>query len=105
MDTFKILKTEVENQFNKRIKGVRSDRGGEFYRRSYASGEKCLGSFARYLEQSGIVPQYTMPDFPSMNGIAERRNWTLQDMMGSMMAESSFHIRYCGEALKTAIYL
>ena len=100
LDTFKIFKAEVENQINKKIKGVRSDRGGEFYGRNDASGEQCPGSFARYLEQSGIVPQYTMPGTPSMNGIAERGNQTLQDMVRSMMAESSLHIRLWGEALK-----
>ena len=40
-----------------------------------------------------------------MNGIAERRNQTLQDMVRSMIAESSLHISLWGEALKTAIYL
>ena len=40
-----------------------------------------------------------------MNGIAERWNQTLQDMVRSMMAESSLHIRLWGEDLKTAIYL
>ena len=35
-----------------------------------------------------------------MNGIAERRNQTLQDMVRSMMTESSLHIRLWGEALK-----
>ena len=39
---------------------MRSDRGGEFYGRIYAFGEQCPGSFAPYLEQSGIVPQYTI---------------------------------------------
>ena len=39
-----------------------------------------------------------------MNGIVERRNPTLQDMVKSMMAESSLHISLCGEALKTSIY-
>ena len=46
-----------------------------------------------------------MPDTPSMNGIAERWNLTLQDMVRSMMAKSSLHIRLWGDALKTAIYL
>ena len=55
---------------------MRSDRGGEFYGRNDASGEQCPGSYARYLEQSGIPPQYTMTSTPSMNGIAERRNRT-----------------------------
>ena len=42
---------------------------------------------------------------PSMNDIVERQNRTLEDMVRSMMAESSFHIRLWGEALKIAIYL
>ena len=55
---------------------MKSDRGGEFYQRNDQSGDQCLisGSFARYLKQSGIVPQYTMSSTPSMNDIAERRN-------------------------------
>ena len=39
LNTFKIFKAEVENQLNKRIKAVRSDRGGEFYGRNDASDE------------------------------------------------------------------
>ena len=105
MDTFKIFKVEVENQLNKKIKGVRSDRGREIYGRNDASGEQCLGSFARYLEQSRIVLQYTMPGTPTMNGILERQNWTLQDMVRNMMAESLLHISLWGEALKTAILI
>jgi hypothetical protein len=33
LDKFKIFKAEVENQHNKKIKIVRSDRGGEYYER------------------------------------------------------------------------
>ena len=46
LETFKIFKVEVENQLNKRIKSVRSDRGGEFYGRNDGSGKQCPGSFA-----------------------------------------------------------
>ena len=46
-----------------------------------------------------------MSDTLSMNDITERGNRTLQDMVRSMMAESSLHIRLWVEALKTAIYL
>ena len=46
LDIFKIVKAEVENQLNKRIKSVRSDRAGEFYARNGASGEQCPRSFA-----------------------------------------------------------
>ena len=40
-----------------------------------------LERFAQYLEQSGIVPQYTMPSIVSVNGIAEPQNMTFQDMV------------------------
>ena len=33
LDVFKAYKAEVENQLNKKIKAVRSDRGGEYYGR------------------------------------------------------------------------
>ena len=86
---FKKFKVEVENQLNKRIKTVRSDRGGEYYGKSDGSGEQCLGPFAKFLEECGIVPQYTMPGSPSMNGVAERRNRTLKDMVRSMISHST----------------
>jgi len=70
LDVFKTFKVEVENQLNKRIKCVRSDRGGEYYDRYDGSGEQLLGPFARYLEEYGIIPQYTMLGSPSMNGVA-----------------------------------
>jgi len=86
---FKTFKVEVENQLNKRIKCVRSDRGGEYYGIYDGSGDQRLGPFARYLEEYGIVPQYTMPRSPSMNGVAERRNKTLKDMVRSMICHSN----------------
>ena len=69
LDMFKAFKAGVENQLNKIIKAVRYDRGGEYYGRYDRFGEQCLGPFAKYLEECGIVPQYTMPGSPSMNGI------------------------------------
>ena len=85
---FKKFKAEVENQLDRRIKSVRSDRGGEYYGRYDGSGEQRPGPFARYLEECGIVPQYTMPGSPSMNGVSERRNRTLKEVR-SMISHSS----------------
>ena len=67
---FKNYKAEVENQLSKIIKAIRSDHGGEYYGRYDGSGEQHLGPFAKFLEECGIVPQYTMPWSPSMNGVA-----------------------------------
>ena len=78
---FKNYKAEVENQLNKTIKSVRSDRGGEYYSKYDGSGEQCLGLFAKFLKECSIVPQYIMSGSPSMNGVAERRNRTLKEMI------------------------
>ena len=42
---------------------------------------------------------------PQQNGVVERRNRTLMEMVRSMMSYSSIPISLWGEALKTAIYL
>ena len=105
MDVFKSFKAEVELQLGKKIKVVKSDRGGEYYGRYNGSGEQRPGPFALFLEECGIVPQYTMPGKPSMNGVAERRNRTLKAMVRSMISHSSLPESLWGEALKTAVYI
>ena len=92
LEVFKSFKVEVENQLNKRIKNVRSDRGGEYYEKYDGSGEQRPGPYAKFLEECGIVPQYTIPGSPSMNGVAERRNRTLKDMIRSMISHSNLPI-------------
>ena len=71
MDVFKSLKVEVELQLCKKIQAVKSDRGGEYYGRYDGSGEQRLGPFTLLFDECRIVPQYTMPGKPSMNGVAE----------------------------------
>jgi len=64
LDMFKIFVKEIENQFNKRIKRYRSDRGTEYL--SHTSNE--------YYKELGIIHETTMPYSPEMNGKAERKN-------------------------------
>ncbi|RVW61091.1 Retrovirus-related Pol polyprotein from transposon TNT 1-94 [Vitis vinifera] len=80
LDAFKVFKAEVEKQYGKQIKIVRSDRGGEYYGRYLEDGQS-PGPFAKFLQEHGIVAQYTMPSSPDQNGVAERRNQTLLDMV------------------------
>ena len=63
LDKFKIFKTEVENQHNLKIKVVRSDHGGEDYGRHTPYGQ-VPGPFARFLQENGIVVQYSTPGEP-----------------------------------------
>ena len=53
---FKIFRAEVETQLSKKIKCVRSDRGGGYYDRFDGSGEQRPGPFADFLKECGIVP-------------------------------------------------
>ena len=59
---------------------MRSDRSGEYYGRYLEDGQP-PGPFAKFLQEHGIVTQYTMPGSPDQNGVAERRNRTLLDMV------------------------
>ena len=102
---FKNFKAEVENQLGKKIKAVKFDRGGEYYGRYDGSGEQRPWPFAKYFSECGIIPQYTMPGTPSENGVAERHNRTLKDMVRSMISHSSLPNSLWSEALKTAVYI
>lgn len=64
-----------------------------------------MGPFAKYLEECGIISQYIMPGTPEQNGVAERRNRTLMDMVRSMMSHSKLPDFLWGEALKAAMYI
>ena len=101
MVAFKEFKLKMELQKNKKLKYVRSDRGGEFYGRYDETGRN-VGQFAIYLRECGIDAQYTMHGTLQQNDIVERRNRTLLDMVHSMLANSSLPNYLWGEALRKA---
>ncbi|CAL9113449.1 unnamed protein product [Musa textilis] len=83
---------------------MRSNRGGEYYSR-YTENGQALGHFAKFLQEHVIIAQYTMPGSPDQNGVAERRNRTLLDMVRSMLSNSNIPKFLWTEALKTAVYI
>ena len=88
VDVLETFISEVERQLNRKVKVIRSDRGGEYYGKTSEVG-KIPGPFKKLLESKGICEQYTMPGSPHQNGIAERRNRTLMEMVRSMVNDSS----------------
>nr|GEU79903.1 hypothetical protein [Tanacetum cinerariifolium] len=70
-ETFKVFQEEVENQLGKTIKSLRSNHRGE-----YMSHE-----FLDHLKDYGIIAHRTPPYTPQYNGVSERRNRTLLDMV------------------------
>ena len=60
--------------------------------------------FGLHLKQCGIVSQLTPPGTPQCNGVSERRNRTLLDMVRSMMSLISLPLSFWGYALETAAF-
>ena len=60
LDYFKIYKAEVENQLERKIKRLRSDRGDEYF----------PTLFDEFCEEHGIIHERTPPYLPESNGIA-----------------------------------
>ncbi|KAL4334613.1 hypothetical protein GQ457_07G009640 [Hibiscus cannabinus] len=94
LEKFKEFKNEVQNQHGKSIKALRSDRGGEYLSQD----------FDELLKECGIVSQLTPPGTPQWNGVSERRNRTLLDMVRSMMSHSGLPTTFWGYALETAAF-
>nr|GEV82847.1 hypothetical protein [Tanacetum cinerariifolium] len=78
IDKFVLYKTEVENQLGKKIKVVRSDREGEY-----------VSPFVEFCAKHGIRHEFTAPYSPQQNGIAERKNSTLKEMVTAMLISSA----------------
>lgn len=88
-------KAEVENQLNRKIKRLRTDRGGEY--ESEILKSLCL--------KEGIIHEKTAPYTPQQNGIAERKNRTLKEMMNAMLISSGLPDQMWGEAVLSACYI
>ncbi|RZB91539.1 Retrovirus-related Pol polyprotein from transposon TNT 1-94 [Glycine soja] len=71
--------TEIENQFNKKIKKLRSDIGTEY-------DSSLLNEFYNL---HGIIHETTAPYSPEMNGKAERKNITFTELVVATMLSSS----------------
>ena len=84
----------MENHRHKKIKFLRSDRGEEYL--SY--------EFGLQLKQYEIVSLLTPPGTPQHNGVSERHNRTLLDMVRPMMSLTDLPLLFWGYALETATF-
>lgn len=92
---FKNYKALVEKEVGQPIKTLRTDRGGE-----YTSQE-----FANFCELHGIKRQLTTSYSPQQNGVAERKNRTILNMVRSMLNRSFLPKSFWPEAVLWSIYL
>ncbi|GKG24251.1 retrotransposon protein, putative, ty1-copia subclass, partial [Tanacetum coccineum] len=87
-----VFKNKVENQLGKTIKALRSDRGGEYINQE----------FKDYPKDCEIVQHLTPSYTPQHNGVSERRNHTLLDMVRSMMNLTTLPLSFWDYALESA---
>ncbi|GJY93927.1 retrovirus-related pol polyprotein from transposon TNT 1-94, partial [Tanacetum coccineum] len=92
LNMFKTYKAEFENQLDKKIKILRSNRGVE-----YESND-----FAEFCSTFGIVHQITAPYTPQQNGVAARKNRTLKNMINSILITSGSPHSLWGKACLAA---
>ena len=51
-----------------------------------------LGTFVQFLKENSIIPQYTTLDKPNMNGVAERRNRMLKEIVKARVSYSTLPV-------------
>lgn len=85
----------MRNQFGRIPKILRSDGGGEY----------CNDKLKAFYRNRGILMQTSTPYTPQQNGVAERKNRYLEEMVTSMLLGAKLDTKYWGEAVLCANYL
>ncbi|KAJ0809226.1 putative RNA-directed DNA polymerase [Helianthus annuus] len=94
-ENFKVFKSKVETETGKKVKGLRTDRGGE-----YLSEE-----FKRFCMDHGIKRQLTTSFTPQQNGVAERKNRTVMNMVVTLLAAKNMPKCFWAEAVVWSYYI
>ncbi|GKU89832.1 hypothetical protein SLEP1_g3918 [Rubroshorea leprosula] len=92
---FKNFKVLAENEVGRSVKVLRTDRGGEFNSKE----------FADFCESNGIKRQLTAAYTPQQNGVCERRNRTIMNMVRSLMSKSDLPKEFWPEAINWSVHI
>jgi transposase InsO family protein len=93
-DIFKKSLTRAENEFDLKVKKVRSDNGSEF--RNTRVEELC--------DENGMKYEFSSKYTPEQNGLVEKKNRTLIDMARSMLLEYNVSDSFWAETINTACH-
>jgi transposase InsO family protein len=92
---FKYFKKSIEMEMDAYIKCLRTDRGGEFTSQD----------FNDFCKENGIKRQLTAAYAPQQNGVAERKNRTIMNLVRSMLSEKKIPQTFWPEAVNWMIYI
>lgn len=85
----------IEREKGKKVKKFRTDNGLEY----------CNKEFMKFFRDVGIKHERSNVESPQMNGIAERINRTLMDLVRSMLKSAKLLQKFWAEAVVTATYI
>ena len=68
-------------------------------------GERLFNEFKQYLMECGIKHELTVLYTPQQNGIAERMNRSMMDLIRSLLLRREVPVRFRAEAVATAVYI
>lgn len=88
-EVFKKFKVMVEKVTDRHIKVILSDRDGEY----------TSTNFMKYCEKKDIRRFLTTPYSPQQNGVSERKNQTILDMVHSMLKSKNMLKEFWAEAV------
>ena len=97
-------KSEVLDCF-KRYKAEYGQAGKLCILRSDNGGEYSSNAFARFCRDNCIKQEFTVPDTPEQNGVAERFNRTVVEMTRSLLLDSGLPKTLWVRAMDTACYI
>lgn len=92
---FKEFKVEVENLTERRITILRSDNGGEHKSKEIIA----------FCKDFGIKRELIVPCNPEQNGVAERKNGSIEESVKTMLHDQDLSNFLWGEATKTTAYI
>jgi transposase InsO family protein len=96
-ETQEVLKKflrSAQNEFDAKVKKIRSDNGTEFKNTQVED----------FLDEEGIKHEFLAPYTPQQNGVVERKNRTLIKMTRTMLDKYKTSDQFWAEAINTACH-
>lgn len=91
----KDFKAEVENFTGLKINTLRTDHGGEYF----------SNDFEQYCRENGIRHEMTVRYTPKQNGVCERKNRKIMEMVRCLLNKKRLSINFWVEAISCAFNL
>ncbi|RVW86250.1 Retrovirus-related Pol polyprotein from transposon TNT 1-94 [Vitis vinifera] len=92
---FKSFKARVEKETGRSIKILRTDRGGEY----------CSNEVEHFCDDQGIRRELTAAYTPQQNGVSEKKNRTILNMVRSLLARGKIPKSFWPEVVNWSIHV